>query len=105
MLDVVRQRTMSWGGQPVNRVNCPIVKYSPELTHLLETGAIERKLLPRRGLGANHWISVTHLFVPVMDISYLRRIRCPLCQAELSHWYDVAGHKHKEGCMLRHEKV
>lgn len=105
LLDIIRQRTVMWGGHPVNKQRCPILLYSPELRYLAEHGEVKKKLLPQRTWGPNNWTSVAHYYVPEMDTSYLRRVRCPLCDNELGHWTDMAGGRHKESCMLRYETL
>jgi hypothetical protein len=105
LLDVIRQKTVMWGGQPANKERSPILLYSPELRYLADSGVIARRFVPQRTWRPNNWVSVAHYYVQEMDTSYLRRIKCPLCDNELSHWTDMCGGRHKESCMLRHETL
>lgn len=107
LLDVIRQRTVMWGGHPVSKDRSPLLVQSPELKHLRESGAVQRKLLPQRTWGANNWITVAHYYVPdaELDTSYLHRVKCPLCENELDHWTDMCGGRHKESCTLRVETL
>lgn len=103
LLDLIRQETKSNGGYLVSHKRNPILSKSPELKYLLNSGVIDRKLISERSWGYSTWVAVAKYFVPIVDASYLQRVRCPLCTVEIEYWTDMCGGRHKEDCELRHE--